>query len=252
MLELIINADDLGLTPGCNYGIVKAITEGIVTDTTLLVNTEYTGSAVELLRQHNIERVGLHLNLAFGRPLLPAAEVPSLIDEQGRFRRKVAETAAIIKPKEIKHELIAQVEKFLETGLGLTHLDSHYHVHAIPVVLEIVIELARELNVPLRQVNDTVRQNVRKAGVVTTEHISLDFYKQGATLENLQHIIESHQEGALEIMCHPGEPDQVLYDISSYHVWRGRELAILTSSTMRDFLNSRNVRLINFDALKNQ
>ena len=250
MLNLIMNADDLGLTPGCNQGIIKALTQGIVTDTTLLVNTNYTQDAVEQLKQHNINKVGLHLNLTFGQPLLSRQEVPSLVDEQGHFRRKAAEAVTYMKPAEIKRELIAQVEKFQEIGLGLTHLDSHHHVHTYPEVLGIAIELAQELRVPLRQGSIPVCQAIRSACVATTDAIALDFYEQGATLEKLQAIIKNQRYGTLEIMCHPAEPDQLLYDISSYNVWRGQELAVLTSPAMREFLEVNNVRLVGFDILQ--
>lgn len=250
MLNLIINADDLGLTPGCNQGIIKALTAGIVTDTTLLVNTDYTQDAVEQLKQHNLNRVGLHLNLTFGQPLLPLWEVSSLVDENGRFRRKVAEAVTYMQPSEIKRELTAQIEKFQATGLGLTHLDSHHHVHTYPEVLNIAIDLACELGVPLRQGNMVICQAIRSACAVTTDAIALDFYERGATVNNLQQIIKSQRYGTLEIMCHPAEPDELLYDISSYNVWRAQELSVLTSVAMREFLTVNNVRLMSFDALQ--
>lgn len=250
MLDLIINADDLGLTPGCNQGIIKALTAGIVTETTLMVNTGYTQDAVETLKQQGIKRVGLHLNLTFGQPIIPAAQVPSLVDAQGRFRRKAAEAVTFIKTTDIKRELNAQVEKFLATGLGLTHLDSHHHIHTYPEVLEIVIELAKQLGVPMRQGNAVVQQAISKAGVATTDAIALEFYEQGATMNHLKQIIQNHPQGTLEIMCHPAEPDQLLYEISSYNRWREQELAVMTSVEIREFINNSNVRLVGFDALQ--
>ena len=250
MLDLIINADDLGLTPGCNEGIIKAITKGIVTDTTLMVNTSFTQDAIGKLKQHGITRVGLHLNLTFGEPVLVAGQVPSLVDAQGRFRRKAAETVPLMKPIDVKRELSAQVEKFLATGLGLTHLDSHHHAHTYPAILDIAIDLAQQLRVPLRQGNETVRQTIKNAGIATTDAISLNFYEQGATLDNLKQIIQNHLCGTLEIMCHPANPDQLLYDISSYNHWRENELAVLTSQEIQDFIKNNGVRLVGFDALQ--
>lgn len=250
MLDLIVNADDLGLTPGCNDGIIQAITKGIVTDTTLMVNTDYTQDAIEKLQQHGITRVGLHLNLTLGEPILSAGQVPSLVDVNGRFRRKAAETVPLMKIDDIKRELEAQVEKFLSYGLSLTHLDSHHHAHTYEQVIDIAIGLAQQLHVPLRQGNDTVRQTIRKAGIATTDWISLSFYEQGANMNNLKHIIQSHPCGTLEIMCHPAEPDQLLYDISSYNHWRKQELAVLTSQEMRDYIVNNGVRLVGFDALQ--
>lgn len=249
MLQLIINADDLGLTPGCNRGIVRAITEGIVTETTLMVNTNYTEDAIKKLGEYGINRVGLHLNLTFGEPLVKASEVPSLVDANGRFNRKIAKAVTAMKPVEVKRELSAQVEKFLSTGLGLTHLDSHHHAHTYPEIIDIAIDLARQLGVPLRQGGEKVRQKIINAGVATTEYISLDFYEQGVHMSNLKQIINTYPQGTLEIMSHPAEIDQVLYDISSYNAWREKELAILTSQEIRDFIADNGVRLVGFDAL---
>ncbi|MEN6566728.1 MAG: carbohydrate deacetylase [Veillonellales bacterium] len=250
MLSLIINADDLGLTPGCIEGVIQAMTRGIVTDTSLMVNTGYTGEAVKKIKKHGISRVGLHLNLTFGQPVLPVSEVPSLVDGNGRFRRRVAEAVSFMNPADVKRELSAQVEKFLTLGLGLTHLDSHHHVHTHGEILPIVVELAQQLGVPLRQGNETVRENIKKAGIATTDSISLKFYEQGATLNNLKKIIQTQSDGTLEIMCHPAKPDPLLYEISSYNHWRENELAALTSQEIKDFIKQNGVRPVGFDALQ--
>ena len=249
MLKLIVNADDLGLTPGCIDGIIKGLTKGIVTDTSLMVNTPFAEEAVIKLRENGIDRVGLHLNLSWGQPLLPAGEVPSLIDENGRFQRKVAQAAYAMNPEEVRRELAAQAEKFIATGLGLTHLDSHHHAHSFPPITDAAIVLAKQFGVPLRQTNDGLREKIRGKGLVTTDSIELDFYEQGVNMEHLKQIILEHPEGTLEIMCHPAETDELLYDISSYNSWRDKELAILTSREMQNFMTEQNVKLISFDGL---
>lgn len=250
MLQLIINADDLGLTPGCNAGILHALTEGIVSDTTLMVNTQFTQEAVAGLKERGINRVGLHLNLTYGTPLLPAGELPSLVDAQGCFKRKIALSAPVMRMAEAERELYAQVEKFQATGLGLTHLDSHHHAHSYPGIKEIAIALAKKLGVPLRQTGEELKREILGAGLATTDFFSVDFYEQGISLENLQTIIGNHREGTLEIMCHPGMLEELIHQISSYNSWRVKELAVLTSRKMRDFIKEKGVRLVNFDALR--
>jgi predicted glycoside hydrolase/deacetylase ChbG (UPF0249 family) len=250
MLQLIINADDLGLTPGCNAGIVKAMTEGIVTSTTLMINTDFTQDAIRALKERGINRAGLHLNLTYGLPLIPAQEIPSLVDAQGRFRRKIAEAASTMQLSEVERELTAQVEKFLAAGLGLTHLDSHHHAHMYPGILDVAISLARQLDVPLRQTDDAVRQKIIEAGVATTDFFSLDFYGQGVSAVNLQNIILRHKQGTLEIMSHPAIPEGLIHEISSYNIWREKELAVLTSREILDFIHAQGVQLVGFDALR--
>ncbi|MBP2654534.1 MAG: YdjC family protein [Firmicutes bacterium] len=249
MLKLIINADDLGLTPGCSTGIVKALTEGIVSDTTLMINTEHAPQAIELVKANGIKRVGLHLNLTYGQPVLPAASVPTLLDDSGRFRRRIAVSAPLLATEEVERELEAQVEKFLATGLELTHLDSHHHSHSYPQVLDIAIKLASQLKTPLRQTSPEVRDRIIAAGVKTTDWFTTDFYDQGVDLENLQMIIAGHDGGVLEIMCHPAREDELLFAVSSYNACRFKELAILTAPEIKRFLSEHGVKLISFAEL---
>ncbi|MBP2652069.1 MAG: YdjC family protein [Firmicutes bacterium] len=246
MLKLIINADDLGLTPGCNAGIVQAMTQGLISDTTLMINMEHAPAAVELLKTNGINKVGLHLNLTCGRPVLAVSEVPTLVDGEGRFRRKVVQAVQFMSAKEVEQELNAQVEKFLATGLTLTHLDSHHHAHSYPVVLDIAIKLAQRLNVPMRQTSPVVRDKITAAGVLSPEWFTTDFYEQGVNSTNLQNIIAAHDGGVLEIMSHPAQEDPMLFSVSSYNSWRFKELEILTSSQMRAFLQEQGIELISF------
>ena len=59
---LIINADDFGLTPGVNRGIVSAFREGVLTSTTMMVNMRFFDEAVELARENSDLPVGIHLH----------------------------------------------------------------------------------------------------------------------------------------------------------------------------------------------
>jgi predicted glycoside hydrolase/deacetylase ChbG (UPF0249 family) len=250
MLELIINADDLGLTAGCNAGIIRAMLTGVVTDTTLMINTVHADAAVKALKDNNINQVGLHLNLTYGPPVLSVASVPSLVNGTGKFHRKIAQSIGGINLEEAERELRAQLARFLTTGLGLTHLDSHHHAHSYPGLLDIAIKLAKEQGVPLRQTGNEVKAKIKAAGVATTDSICLDFYDSGASKDNLQKILAGHQAGVLEIMCHPAREDEEINIISSYNTCRSRELAILTDEEIKDYIRKRNIELVNFTALQ--
>ena len=84
---LIVNADDLGRTPGINAGVFEAHARGILTSATLMVGFPASRQAARQLDSHPGLGVGLHVTLTGDRPLSPAAAVPSLVDEQGRLPR---------------------------------------------------------------------------------------------------------------------------------------------------------------------
>ena len=67
--KLIVNADDFGLSKGQNYGIVEACRNGVVTSTTMMVNTSATLLAAQLAKREPALAVGLHVNISLGGPL---------------------------------------------------------------------------------------------------------------------------------------------------------------------------------------
>lgn len=249
MLKLIINADDFGFTKGCNDGIITALKEGLATDTTIMINMEDSSDAVEKAKQSGIKRIGLHLNLTCGKPVLPPERVSSLVDENGNFYRRAAMLLPNMNLKEAEAELWSQVEKFTLTGMGLTHIDSHHHIHMYEGLTDIVIDIARKLEIPLRQTNDAVKEKIINKGVKTTDHFTMKFYGDGATLENLCSILDRYEDGVMEIMTHPAIPDQKLLSTSSYNIDREKELEVLTSEAMSKYILNRGIRMISFDEI---
>lgn len=133
--QLIVNADDFGLTESVNACVIEAFRKGNVTSATLMVNMPGTAHAAELARRHEGLAVGLHFCLTAGEPLSEAA---SLVDDAGRFHtrpmlmRRIA--TGKVDPEHIATELEAQLARFAELGLQLSHVDSHQHVHMVPFV----------------------------------------------------------------------------------------------------------------------
>ena len=85
MKQLIVNADDFGLTLGVSKGIVDAHKEGIVSSTTLMANGAAFGTAVSISRRTPGLGIGVHLNLTTGKPVSPARSIPTLVDRDGRL-----------------------------------------------------------------------------------------------------------------------------------------------------------------------
>ena len=59
-MKLILNADDFGLSQSVNKGIVECLQNGLVTSTTMMMNTPYTDEAIKLAKEHNIKNIGIH------------------------------------------------------------------------------------------------------------------------------------------------------------------------------------------------
>src|SRR6267378_6348580 len=155
--QLVVNADDLGLTVGVNDGIFDAHDLGILTSASLFANAPATENAIRRARSRTSLGVGAHLALVDGTPTLPARSIPTLVTGDGRFRHSWRPfIAACLQHRvslgEVERELTAQIDRIRGAGISPTHLDAHKHVHAYPPVFAIVARLAARFGIPVVRV----------------------------------------------------------------------------------------------------
>jgi predicted glycoside hydrolase/deacetylase ChbG (UPF0249 family) len=151
-MRLLLNADDLGYTPAINQAIFDLHNHGRLFSTSLLVNMSYSQNAIDDLSSYPALKVGVHLNLTKGYPMLPSKKIPSLVTPSGKFwATKQFYARAVsgqINLREVDAELRMQIERLLEAKVQPTHLDSHSHWHMLPHLRRIVIRLAEEYQIP--------------------------------------------------------------------------------------------------------
>jgi hopanoid biosynthesis associated protein HpnK len=159
--KLIVNADDFGISEEVNEAIIQAHRIGVLTSTSLMVTGDAFDDAVKLARENPRLGVGIHLVTVMGRSVLPASQIPSLVDSQGNFSNDPVKSGLkyFFSPRarfELSRELPAQFEKFKSTGLPLSHVDGHLHLHVHPVIFRIASDLAikhgaRRMRVPFEE-----------------------------------------------------------------------------------------------------
>jgi hopanoid biosynthesis associated protein HpnK len=283
--RLIINADDFGLTPGVNRGIIEAHGHGIVTSATLMANGAAFEDAVRLAQSSPRLSVGCHVVLVDGVPLLPASQVSSLVTGQDasgpRFRDGISGFAwraltGQLHPEQIEAEAAAQIRKLQSAGLAVSHVDTHKHTHLFPGVLRPLLQAARECGVravrnpfehlrlasvlsrpklwirggavvALRSLSRAFRRAVQQEGMITPDGI-VGLVVTGALDEQLfRSITQSMPEGTWEFVCHPGYNDQRLQGVQTrLRESRARELQLLTSSETRDWLARVGIEWISY------
>lgn len=152
---LIINADDFGFTPGITEGIVQAFQEGVLTSTSAMINMPGAPERIaRARRQESRLPVGLHLNITTGKPVLPAAQVSTLVDHEGRFYTvmQLLERLPHISRSELNAELHAQATLLRESSGPFDHIDYHQMVLSLyQPFYSLVIDLARDYSVSVRQ-----------------------------------------------------------------------------------------------------
>jgi len=292
--QLIVNADDFGISEGVNRGIVEAHRQGILTSTTLMANMPAFEQAIALSSENPDLGVGIHLNLTAGVPLLPTSEVSTLVSEDGRFLRMGVAlrqlTLGRLDLQQVEAELGAQVEKSLAAGIVPTHLDSHHHLHTHPALQPTAISLALrhgiggvrstielgladgvgQAGMLLRGTREGERETVRgrylkgivlsllgrmlqakarRAGLATPSHFRGILLGMAFGPTALHRALRSLPEGATELMCHPGYPDDALKRETSYSSGRDSELRALTDPVSREILNERDIHLVRYSDL---
>jgi predicted glycoside hydrolase/deacetylase ChbG (UPF0249 family) len=246
---LIVNADDFGLTRGVSRGILEAGARGIVTSTTVIVNRQIDPDLVAELGASTLG-AGLHLNLTLGAPLADPRRVPSLVDGEGRFVRDPREAAARAAKDEARIELGNQIDAFRRLfGRFPTHLDSHHHVGQHEPILELVLEFARALRVPVRSQDDRVRSAARLAKLRTPDHFAGESGPEPCwSPERVLAELRALRDGVTEFMTHPGYFDEELA-YSRYGRQRETELAGLTDPRARELIAREGIGLAHFGAL---
>jgi predicted glycoside hydrolase/deacetylase ChbG (UPF0249 family) len=246
---LIVNADDFGLTGGVSRGILEAHRTGIVTSTTVIVNRPIDPVLLDALRASGLG-VGLHLNLTLGPPVSDPKRVPSLVDAEGKFIRDAREVAARASKDEARIELGTQIDVFRRLlGRFPTHLDTHHHVGRHEPILELVLDFARAINVPVRSQDAAVREAARRLRLRTPDHFVGESGPEPYwTAERVLEQLASLPAGVSEFMTHPGHYDEDLA-YSRYGTQRDIEFGGLTDPRARELIERDGIRLAHFGDL---
>jgi chitin disaccharide deacetylase len=150
--QLIVNADDFGLTTGVNRAIVETHVGGVVSSATLMANGPAFADAVAAARSAPNLSVGCHVVLVDGTPVSPPDAIDTLLAirsaEPGKFYSSLSAFAARamlggFDRDQLVTEVTAQIRKIQATGLQVSHLDTHKHAHLFPEILAALLRAAR-------------------------------------------------------------------------------------------------------------
>jgi predicted glycoside hydrolase/deacetylase ChbG (UPF0249 family) len=150
---LIVNADDFGLSPSVNRGVIEAFERRLVSSATVMPNMPAFEEACALVRERGLEQhVGTHLVLTAGSPLTARIRnCERFCEDDGTFRghRERGRLLRLDRDERaaLYAELREQVDACRRNGVPVTHLDSHQHVHTEPGVASVVATVARDLGI---------------------------------------------------------------------------------------------------------
>ncbi len=237
MPQLIVNADDFGITEGTNQAIVDAFRSGIITSTSLLANGYAFDHAVNLAQQTPALGIGVHLTLTEGPAIsensnlllgpnreLPLSNQPFV---QALLQGKLPVEA-------IRREFEAQITRVIQAGIKPTHVDGHKYIHLLPGITAIAAQVARQLGIPVMRVpcrsgDRLLSRPVRvpglmallmmgmvaapvahRAGLKITDRV-IGFIDTGhLSQERVLQLLKTPRPGITELLSHPAYPNPEL------------------------------------------
>ena len=230
MKKLIVNADDLGLNPKVNQGIIQAFKDGVVTTASLIVTKEGFEDAVNLIKDNPRLAVGIHIDLD---------EYFDIDHSRGRI---IGYKVPLLPIDEICSKIRQQIELVLSKDIKLDHLSGHHHVHLVKEILPKVVELMKEYKIPAIRFSkkimpdpslyDEFKKIIDENGIVYPPYFIEGWY--------WGNIDEPYT--IAELMTHPGYGE----------LWREYELSASCDPKLKAYLRGKNIQLITFTDLVNE
>ena len=278
--RLVITGDDFGLALPFNEAIELAQREGVLTTASLMLGEAATADAVARARRNPELRVGLHLALCEARPVSAPEQIRSLVNASGAFYAPVVAIVrfCLLAPsgrfrRELEAEVRAQFRAFAASGLDCDHVSGHNNLHLHPVVLPVLVRVAREfgvsaIRVPYEPLVASVRafgthvvgrfcvwavmgawtawarRRLRAAGFAVNDQIFGVFDCGALTLERLRSIFAHLPPGTSEIHVHPATRRCPEIERTTPTYAHEAELAALLAPELRRSIVAHDVRLV--------
>ena len=239
---LIVNADDFGMSPEINEGIILGFQCGVITEASLMAKAPFAQEAAREALEQGIE-VGIHIDLdrllgwySPGGEHLSRDELMAMLG-----RREFLEALSL--------EIEEQIEHFLSFGLSPSHINTHHHVHGFLPIFRLIVEAAERFGIramrfsrsgyrlPSRQdipfspaAYQEMEEELRRKGMVFAEQM----------IEGIEEFMGQGIKGITELVLHPAKGGEE---------WRERELEGILSLSFREKLQKEGIVLTTFSRL---
>ena len=237
-MKLIINADDFGLSKSISDGIIDGILGGYITSTSIMVNMDYAKYAINKAIENKINCIGLHINLTVGKPVTKNMD---LTDDNGTFLyNKNQINNPNLTYEDVHNEIMAQIElfnKYSEGKVKLDHLNCHHHLYDNPNILKALIDIATDLNLPIRNENNVKHK--------CPDILYMDFTIKNVNIDAIKKMIDLYKNDnvVVELCTHSGYVDDYTKTVTSY-LGREEELKVLKEAKKIGLFD--NIELINY------
>ena len=274
--SLIIHSDDAGMSHSVNRATIDAMEKGFVSSCSIMVPCPWFPEFAEWASQNPEKDFGIHLTLnsEFGSyrwgPVAGRDKVPTLVDKDGYLHRSKEEVQAKARPAGVEIELRAQIERALQAGIKLSHLDTHMGtVVSTGDMLEIYVRLGLEYNLPvmiirhidpalaagypdLLQMNGRYIETLEAKGLPPIDYL-FQFYEGKDHVARQQRYLQTFRDlkpGVTQMIIHCGYDDAELQAITGSHFLRGDDTRIFMDAEVKKQINEMGIEIISWTQLR--
>lgn len=245
-MKIIFRADDLGFSEAVNYGIRKAVVDGVISCVGLMPNMEAAAAGYELVKDTGVE-LGQHTNICVGAPLSDPLDIPSLVDADGMFcsskeiRARKQDTIVLA---EAELEIQAQLERFREiTGNEPAYFEGHAVMSKN--FFQALKNVAERNGLLYCDPVDPAWSERYKIKCSAFYHLDENgLYDVRRFVFDDEAELKGHDCSVL--VFHPGFLDQYLLDHSSYTLIRPMETDFLCSDELKQWIKENHIQVMNF------
>jgi chitin disaccharide deacetylase len=262
---LIIHADDLGLCHSVNRATFIALEEGTVSSASLMVPCPAFAEVAEVAARHSEYDLGIHSTLISEHqdykwgPVSKKHHGPELVDANGHFWP--TNTLLRASADEIADEISAQVTLAKESGINITHLDSHTFSVARAGYIPAYIQTARRFGLPFlitehwhsycpaddpERMEDIIVDDVFQAPRDLSLSSLEDFYLS---------ILREVRPGISQLIVHPAFDDPEMRAIYKEReaygaAWRQCDFEVMRSQRFRSALRENGIQVIDWGMIQ--
>ena len=250
MKKILVRADDLGYCEAVNYGLARAVKDGIVRSVGVMPNMEWAEHGVRLLDGQPVTFT-VHANISQGRPITDPKRIPSLVQENGEFKDKDVYRSAkedFVVLDEVVLEVEAQYQRLVELTGKKPYMVEGHAVPSNNFFKAMAIVAQRHGVEYLKMDFATGRASVGKTYLKMSMDSGNPDYDPFESLKKAALQPMAEDECALMVL-HPGYVDTYVYDTSYITRQRAQEVAMAINPEVPKWCAENGVKLMTYEEL---
>ncbi len=279
---VILHIDDMGFSHASNVASFECLDYGIASCGSAIVQSPWFYELVSIVKKNPVYDIGVHLALTCEydnyrwRPISSVDPSTGLLDSEGCLWRTAAEAMQNITVEAAEIEMRAQIQKALDSGIDVTHIDTHMGTVLLPKFIPIYIKLSQEFNIPpflpraspemLREngypdemINPTMKmfEKFENMGLPLLDHIIID--TGGEYPDKIKYycdLLSNVKSGLTHLLFHSAKMGSELKAITPDSAeWRSQDHKAFTDNRLKEFVKKLDLKVIGYkfirDKLKN-